>query len=167
MARKAKGFGELLKQQQIKTGQQALNKLEQSFRQGPLGKTVAGIVKSPKGEIKMSEVLEEFVRPYLGELKTHRRREMFVEIAIIAWNVAVLPEAARQSTLDEFLPAALKGKDLSTQQEMKQLIDELILRKQEFFADNRRLIVDYELLGTDDEFQIAVASTVLPSLQAP
>ncbi len=66
MARKSKAFGEILKQQRAdKSHQKRLEKLEQKLQTGPLGDQFAGTVMNPKGEVKMSEVLEAFVEPYL------------------------------------------------------------------------------------------------------
>jgi len=67
MARKSKDFRELLNQQRAnKDEQKALQNFRQKVQQGSLKDKVKTIVMTPQGDIKMSEVLEEFIEPYLG-----------------------------------------------------------------------------------------------------
>ena len=159
MARKSKGFGELLHQQRMhQVEQRGLEKLQQKMQQGELRNQFAGTIANPKGEVKMSEVLEEFVEPYLDAAHNHSQREKLFSIAIIAWNLAILPESDRQSMINKFLKEALNTNDPLTRQDTKGILDELIARKQKFFANNQRLIVDFELQDTGSSFHLSVAS---------
>jgi hypothetical protein len=163
MARKSKGFSEILKQERAnKNHQKELEKLQQKIREGPLGDKFANMVTNPKGEVKMSEVLEEFVEPYLEFIHNPIERENLFKVAVTAWNLALIPENARQSTIDKFIKKGLKGNDpLIQQQDMREILDELIARKLEFFAKNTRFIIDFQLEDTGKEFHISVASTLL------
>ncbi|MGQ9872672.1 hypothetical protein [Leptodesmis sp.] len=49
-----------------------------------MGEKFAGMVTNPKGEVKMSEVLEEFVEPYLDFAQNRSQREKLFSIAVIA-----------------------------------------------------------------------------------
>jgi thymidine phosphorylase len=63
MAKKSKGFGEILKQQRAdKTHQKGLEELQRQVQKGPLGEKFAGMVMNPKGEVKRSEALETSAR---------------------------------------------------------------------------------------------------------
>jgi hypothetical protein len=158
MAKKTKGFGELLKQERISQSREtALEKLQEKVRQGPLGKNFASMVSNPKGEVKMSEVLEAFVDPYLDSAKNRTQRERLFGIASLAWNLAIMSESDRQPVINQML----KSIDLTIRQDTKTLIDELIARKQKFFADNERHIVDFQLQDMGDQFHLSVASTLL------
>lgn len=160
MARKSKGFGELLKQQRTgKTHQKNLEKLQRKVQQGPLGEHIAGMVTNPKGEVKMSEVLEEFVDPYLSMAPDQNRREKLFGIAALAWNLANMPEKERQPMIDQMI-GGLKGIDSLAQQDMRDTVDELIERKQTFFAENKRYIMDFQLQDTGNQFHLSVASTL-------
>ena len=162
MARKSKGFGEILKQERAgKTHQKGLEKLEQKVKKGPLGDKFANMVTSPKGEVKMSEVLEEFVEPYLEFVHNPIQRENLFQVAVTAWNLALIPENARQPTIDKFIKEGLKGNDPWIQQDTREILDELIARKQKLFAKNTRFIVDFQLEDTDTKFHLSVASTLL------
>jgi hypothetical protein len=52
------------------------------------------------GEVKMSEVLEEFVEPYLDFAQNRSQREKLFSIAVIAWNLAIMPGNERQPMID-------------------------------------------------------------------
>lgn len=167
MAKKSKGFGELLNQQRAdKIHQKALEELQQKVQKGSLGDKFAGMVTNPKGEVKMSEVLEEFVEPYLDFAQNRNQREKLFSIAVIAWNLAIMPENERQPMIDQLIKVGLKGNDPLAQQDTREIIDELIARKQKFFAKNKRYIVDFQLQDTGKQFHLSVASTLSNPLVA-
>ena len=160
MGRKSKGFGEILKQKRAeKIHQKGLEKLQQKIQKGPLGDQVVGMVPNPKGEVKMSEVLEAFVEPYLDFTHTRSQREKLFTLAVIAWNLAMMPEQERQPMIDELINVGLKGNDPLAQQDTRKIIDELIARKQKYFAKNQRYILNFQLQETGDQCHLSVAST--------
>ena len=159
MARKSKAFGEILKQERAATIQEKrLEQLQQKLQKGPFGDQVAGVVNNPKGEVKMSEVLEAFIDPYLRSIRTPIERKKLFELAVVVWNLSLMPENERQPMIDEFIKEGLKGSDPLIQQDTRQIIDSLIARKQKFFAENTRLILDFELQHTGNQFHLSVAS---------
>ncbi len=163
MAKRSKGFSELLKQQRAEPDpQKALEKFQAKFSQGALSDRFAGMVMNPAGEAKMSEVLENFVEPYIDSVKTRSEHEKLFGIAIIAWNLALMSPNKQQSMLDRFITQDLAASDPLIQQDTKKFIDELIARKQALFADNKRYIVDFQLQDMGKEFHLSVASTLNP-----
>src|SRR6516162_3546673 len=50
----------------------------------------------------MSEVLLEFISPYRDKAADDAALERLIGLGIMAWNVALLPEAEREKTIDEF-----------------------------------------------------------------
>ena len=54
----------------------------------------------------------------------------------------------------------LKG-DLQAKKDTKDIIDEMIVRKQQLFADNQRYIIDFQLQDSGKQFHLSVASTLL------
>lgn len=167
MAKKSKGFRELLKQQHQSAdqSQKALDNLAQRVQKGPLSQHVEGVVQNPQGQVKMSEVLEDFVEPYLEEIEGYEAKCNFIAIAVLAWNLAILPEAAR--------PAAKEGLQRQSQQKrlpedqgvLDALLDELMARKLQYFADNRRLIMDFQFEDIGDQYHLSVASMLAPQPQ--
>jgi hypothetical protein len=121
-----------------------------------IGDRVDRVVFSPAGAAKMSEVLEEFVEPYVEFADNRSQRQQLLEVAVLAWNLALMPEAERQTMLEEAIDQVTD--DAMARQNMQAILDELIGRKLAYFADIRRLIVDFELKDTGREYQLSVAS---------
>jgi hypothetical protein len=176
MARKSRGFAELLGQRQSgKTGQVSKQRLEQAEKKGieklerKLKRSEFGsyfkTVANPEGEAKMSEVLEDFVEPYLDAADDRHYQEMLYSIAVIAWNLALVPNGEREEMLDEAIREGVRSDDPADQQEAKEMINELIERKLSLFTDNQRFILDFQLLDTGDTLQLSVASTLPPGTE--
>jgi len=167
MARKSKGFAELLSQgKEEKVRQRQLEKLQQRIQDGTLGFEAAGVLLEPKGEVKMSKVLGSFVEPYLAFAHNKAQRRKLLEVAILAWNLAIMPESERQLMIDQLIADCSEPNDLLAQQDMREIIDELIARKQKFFANNERFIIDFQLQDTGKQLHFSVASTLSNPLTA-
>ncbi|MEA5464718.1 hypothetical protein [Leptothoe sp. PORK10 BA2] len=165
MAKKSKGFRSLLKQQKlINRRENTLNKFEKTFQQKEIANSFTDIVKNPQGEVKMSEVLEDFAEPYLPETNSLERRRMVFDMAIVAWNLAIMPEHQRQPALDKLFNDLMKGnKKEILKRDLNDLIEEMVERKLELFPNNRRYILDCQLENIGDQFHLSVASTLAPS----
>ncbi|MBW4553216.1 MAG: hypothetical protein KME35_19195 [Aphanocapsa sp. GSE-SYN-MK-11-07L] len=150
MAKKAQGFG------QSPNSDKSLKKLEQKLKRSGLHDKIEMLMVNPKGADKMSKVLEKFAAPYLEFARNHSEREKVFMIAIVAWNLALMAEDQRQSTLDQFLA----GQSPLAQQDTKEIIQEMIVRKQTDFADNQRLILDFQLQDSHHNYHLSVASTL-------
>jgi hypothetical protein len=112
------------------------------------------VIPTPTGEARMSEVISEFIEPFewadLEDLKK------LVSIAIIAWNLAISPADRREELLREI--ALSIPPDL--QQVMREHFEALIQRKLQYFADNTRFILDYQVTMTEDGPHVSVMSTL-------
>jgi hypothetical protein len=160
MASKPKGFGKPLHQKQIEDSQRKdMEKLSKKLLRGDFGGTFAGTVVSPSGTAKMSEVLEDFVEPYLEFAKNHQERKQLFGIAMTAWNLALLPADKREVMLERAIEQVVAQTDL-LKQDFSEIIGGMIIRKFDYFANNRRLIVSFELKDTGRDFQLLVASTL-------
>ncbi|MGD1859098.1 MAG: hypothetical protein ACFB0E_03900 [Leptolyngbyaceae cyanobacterium] len=162
MARKSKGFQELLKQKQKSAShnQKALNRLEKRLQKSPIGKHFDGIVQNPKGAVKMSEVLEEFAEPYVEEIDDFLEHKSFLELAAIAWNLAIMPEEQRQAAREEMHNKFGRRGSQDSLKALDPLLDELIERKLQLFPDNQRLIMDLQFEDSGDQYHLSVASTL-------
>jgi hemerythrin len=134
-------------------------RLERRVQQGPLADSK--IVAAPKGQAKMSEVLEDFVEPYIDEiddtLEAHRK---LFSVAALAWNAALLPEEKRQEMVNDLVEKGLKGVSARDKRVFWGIVDELIQRKLEHFADNNRFVVDFELIKAGTGYHLTVISTM-------
>lgn len=163
MARSSKGLHELRQLHQLEQAEQHMvDRMQQKVKNGALGDTVKGVVKNPKGQVKMSKVLEKFIDPYLETTKTIADREVLVELAVIAWNLALAPEGDRQQAMNDLFKDASDFQDILMQREAKALIQEMIERKEKHFANIQRFIVDFELQETGSHFNLVVVSTTPP-----
>ncbi len=162
MAQKFKGFGKLLNEQRSeKVRQETLEKFGRNLRQGPLGEAFPDVVMTSNSEVKMSKVLKLFVAPYMNQARTRNRREKLFGLAIFAWNLALMPEDERQPMINQFITRDLKISDPSIQKDTGGLIQELLARRLECFAGNQHYILSYELNNRGNQYQIAVASTIM------
>ena len=161
MAKKSKAFSELLRLQKMSQGSQNLLKsFEKKLKKESL--PFKEIVVSPSGEVKMSEVLEDFVEPYLESTETKESMRRLLTLGTIAWNLALSPESERQGVIDRVFNDDLLGGDKKLKAEIQGLIEELITRKNRYFSENRRMIVDFELKELGNDYHISVASTLSP-----
>ena len=165
MAKKSRGFRELLNQSQRKVSsqQKSLDNFKRRFQQSEMGRQFADVIKNPKGEVKMSGALKAFIQPYLAKAKGYRRQKMLLHIATMAWNLTLMPEAERQPAIEEFLNLGVKLEDSLIREDMKGLIEELIARKEEVFPENRNYILDFQFEEAGDQFHLSVASAPVPT----
>jgi hypothetical protein len=163
MARKSKGFGELVRQQKReKAGSKSLEKFQKSFKHD-FGTDLI-TVKEQQGIAKMSDVLKEFVRPYADIPQNIREIRHLIQIGVTAWNLALLPEKERIKTLDKIFVAISKNLKNIDQEDItsnRAVIEDLVARKLKHFANNQRQIIDFQLedLGQDG-YHLSVASTM-------
>ncbi|MBW4660420.1 MAG: hypothetical protein KME15_17240 [Drouetiella hepatica Uher 2000/2452] len=163
MARKSKGFGELLNsQQRIKGQQESMDKLAERVKQGYLKDIVGGVVRNPKGEVKMSEVLQAFVEPHLDFAATKEQRQKLFAIAILAWNLALLSEEQQQKEMEDIIAQMSMGKDRQAEQDIREILEELTERKRRLFPNHRRYILDFDVRETRNDFHLSVISSPTP-----
>ena len=107
------------------------------------------------GGIKMSEVMEAFIEPYLDLANTEENLRKLVTLAGLAWNTALFPEEQRAKMLDDGLatlpPEARAG--------LKAFVEEMIKRKDQHFSEIKRAVVDFEVRTTKEGFYLSVASS--------
>src|SRR5262249_192384 len=117
---------------------------------------VGEVVVSPRGKEKMSEVLLEFVEPHMHEANTPEAMRALLRMGTIAWNAAIIPEDKRE----ELLRDALDKTPPEQREIMEPLVRMFIQRKLQFFADNKRMILDYQLSMTPTGPHVQVISSL-------
>lgn len=127
---------------------------------GPAVPPGTRVVYEPAGREKMSGVLEDFVEPYRDATETLDDFRKLLSLASVAWNAALLPEGQRPAMIDQMVEAGFSRADESDRAWVRQLIESMVRRKQEHFAENRRAIVSFELTDTGDDYHLSVASTL-------
>ena len=103
----------------------------------------------------MSEVLLAFLEPYSEFWENENQFNKLLTIALLAWNAANLPRENRE----EMIQSCLETLPLEIRANGRAIIDELIRRKERYFADNKRAIISYQLTMTADGPHLNVIST--------
>ncbi len=114
------------------------------------------IVRNPPGQVKMSEVLRQFVEPYWHIPDDEEAMRKLLTTALVAWNTALLPETERADHLAKIAEALPE----ETHEDFYAIVGEMIERKEKQFAQYDRPIIDYELVDRGDEYHISVISFV-------
>ena len=117
-------------------------------------------IDKPKGMKKMSDVLEEFLDPFMSDYDSYQRRRFLLDMGTMAWNLAIFPKQDREEMLKKIASELINPLDpesLEAADEVKDFLETLINEKLEFFSDDRRLIQDYQLTEYETGFHLAVA----------
>jgi len=136
--------------------QKLQRRVERNFGTGRPVVTVRGAIAG----VKMSEVLEDFVDPYMRLTTGLASAKQLYMTALVAWNVALFAPAVRPGQLDRAL-ATLKL-DPTGAAEMRAILLELVERKDRFFSQYKRMILDFELTDTGSDYHLSVVSSGEP-----
>ncbi len=115
------------------------------------------------GYEKMSEVLTEFIAPYSHLADTEDAYQKLLTLAVMAWNVCLLPVEKQRDMVAKVIAEGLPENDLDTKAGLIGILGTLMARKRTFFPDNKRFILSFELTETETGFHLLVLS----SLDAP
>ncbi len=115
-------------------------------------------VINPPGSEKMSDVLEAFLEPYLDVATTLSERNKLAALAAAAWNASLMSAPKRK----EFLDDVLTRLPVEVHEDTMAIVEELIERKQAFFAENRRYIIRTEVNQMGDGYHLTVVSVLKP-----
>jgi len=135
-----------------------LEGLKRKLAQGPFRgqKTVI----APSGQVRMSDVLADFVEPYRQSADTEEAYRKLLTLAVMAWNTALLPEKAQHAMVDRVLDEGLPTAPPELKTGLKEIVHRLMARKKVYFSENKRTIIDFELTDTGRGYHLAVASTL-------
>ena len=137
---------------------QAFEALKQRVKQSSFD--VREVIVEPEGAVRMSEVLSEFVEPYVQYTETEEDYRKVLTLATLAWNASFLPEEQREDMITDVMDKGLSGADADLKAGLRKVVDEMIARKQVHFAEYRRDIIDFELIDTGEGYHLTVASTM-------
>jgi hypothetical protein len=115
----------------------------------------ARVVVPGPGETKMSEVLWAFMEPYLEHGRTEEALRKLLDLALVAWNAALLSGSQREELIQDTLsavPPDVRGA-------IRAIVEEMIQRKEAYFAGYKRMILDYQLTWTPPKPYLSVISS--------
>lgn len=107
--------------------------------------------------IKMSEIILHLAEDLLEIARTKSQRQFAITITCMAWNIAVIPEPERRTNAIEKMVKTIEGEE--GQEEVREIVNSIIEKKNRYYPEIGRIIVDYELSGNRDNLHLNIAST--------
>ncbi len=109
---------------------------------------------------KLSAVLLEFIEPYKKDAPTREAYEKLVTVAVISWNAALQDGSEQTKYIQTMVDAIVDMAGEEWRKDSEDIIEMMVKRKERYFADDKRYIVDYRLTETSQEYRLAVAGFV-------
>ncbi len=134
-----------------------LETLRRKIEQGPY-KDYKLVPTSDDTE-KMSDVLGKFVEPYVEYTDLEDSYRKLITLAILAWNASLLPEKDGQFLIDGVFEKGLPKRETEIKTGLREIVDQLVARKQAYFSRYRRQIIDFDVVDLGDQYYLSVAST--------
>ena len=109
---------------------------------------------------KMSEVILDFAEPLLNAIDDDD--ELFEEVirfAMICWNISFMPENEQKKTINSLVYEMAKSDVLlclGVQDDIRMLVD----RKKAFFADEKRMVINYEIIEENGSRRLLAMSAL-------
>jgi hypothetical protein len=114
---------------------------------------------------KLSAAILDFAQP-LTENVDDDHFEPAVALAILCWNVALLPEDRQEAELRQIASEMARDAPAGYADETMTWTRWLVNRKKKLFADDRRMVVDYTFEDRGDSHHLFVAGAVVPTVPA-
>ena len=121
------------------------------------------LVTTPEGLQGMSAAVLDLADPLLEDAEDYAEARLFIQLAMLAWNVALYPEDRWEEEMGELL-ATFPQDDPEMLEYIERVLWSLIARKIALFPENDRIIVNYDLSMTDHGPYLQVASAVSAEL---
>jgi hypothetical protein len=118
-------------------------------------------ILDPPGFEKMSKVLLDFLKPFLGWVQTKEDYARLIAIGVEAWNIALCPEEDQHDEIERADAEALPLPGGMTRAESREILIELVARKKAHYVKNRRFIIEFEVLDLEGkDIHLNVVSTL-------
>ena len=114
---------------------------------------------------KLSAVIWDYAEPLTDAAVGTEGQKRAAELAIVSWNVALLPPGKARETLATAL-SDIAGGDLKLESELHQVLDMMVARKRQYFADDHRFVFHFSLTETGEGLHLMVASSPLSPAKA-
>src|SRR5262249_44273050 len=102
--------------------------------------------RSLQASAPVSQVLIDFIAPYLPSAAGEEHLDNLLTLAMVAWNAAMLPDEKGAELIRvclQDLPATIRADGLA-------IVQGLVERKKSHFLDQQQTIVDYHLAVTPE-----------------
>jgi hypothetical protein len=113
------------------------------------------------GADKLSAVILDFARP-LTESVEDDQFKTAITLAILCWNVALLPEDDQGRELGLLRTKMAKDMPAWWVRDLEGWTRRLVDRKKKLFGHDRRMVVSHTITDEGDDFHLYVVSTHVP-----
>lgn len=103
---------------------------------------------------KLSDILDEFIEPYLQADSSLKETEALVGGAALAWNLALLPEGERLAPLERAIAKTLG--DATDMDATRAMVQRLIDRKIAEYPSDRRVIDSFNVMPDPPGYYLLV-----------
>ncbi|MHC4678787.1 MAG: hypothetical protein ACYTEK_08820 [Planctomycetota bacterium] len=107
---------------------------------------------------KMSEVLLEFAEPLLEAFDDDSHFRDVIAMAAFCWNLTLLQPNEREAAINDIVKQ-MAGRDAFKRVGVREALRVLLDRKKALFADDNRLIVNYEIVEEETGPRLLVMSS--------
>ena len=123
---------------------------------------VSKMIVDPEREAKMSEVILDFAKPFLNKCEDEESEKKAIELAILIWNLSLFPKKSRDQEIEKLCSGLSPSEDANDFAALMNYVNILLERKQEYYPDNKRAIISYQMSGSGKNRLLDVASTLSP-----
>jgi hypothetical protein len=114
------------------------------------------MLRNTSDEMKISPLLVELIDPYTDDDTSLEELKVLVSAGALAWNLALLPEEAREEGMEEILSEV----DDETTALFMELVEDLTERKLALFPDDPHVITGWDVRKKNGRHFISAAAVV-------
>lgn len=115
-----------------------------------------------QGRKKLSLAILEVADPLLELDLDKKARNNFISLAILAWNLSLMPESKRAAHIRTFFAGFQITMSRAAVTEVHEFITMLMDRKRRMYPDDDRFVVNFEILEEDESYTLNVVSVKYP-----
>jgi len=119
---------------------------------------VVDVTEPLPGEPKLSAALIDLVSPFAPYVKSLKDYKALIGIGVTAWNLPLLKGPEHQAFYTQVIQPLLEAGDKKMRLEANEMFSALLKRREDYFPDDKRLIVSYTVTDNGDEYNVAVAT---------
>ncbi len=110
---------------------------------------------------KLSTRIMDLAKPLIDDVHNDLF-EMVVALAVLCWNIALLPEDEQERELRSTAKMLTKGESAAFRRDVENWARMLIGRKKALFGDDRRVVADFQISVKGDSASLFVTSALVP-----
>jgi len=121
---------------------------------------VSKVVVDPEGEVKMSEVILDFAKPFLDKCEDEESERKAIGLAIIIWNMSLFSKKDQDREIEKLCSDLSPTDDANDFAALMDHVNVLLERKKKYYPGNKRAIINYQTSGSGKNRRLDVASTI-------